>query len=482
MTASESLIRLFSSHFGEEPTTVQPLPASGSSRQYFRLVGSTHIAIGVWNADDAENRAFVEFDKHFRQYGVPVPEIFAVDLASHIYLQEDLGDTDLLSALLRERSSGSMPQNVMDLYRQSLQHLAKMQTVAAKELDFGNCYPRAAFDRQSIQWDLNYFKYYCLKLSGFSFDEQALEDDFERFAQILLKYPSDYFMFRDFQARNIMVKGGKVYFIDFQGGRKGALAYDVASLLWQAKANISEEDRESLLEYYMEQVAEYVPINRNEFVLEYTYFVYARTLQVLGAYGYRGLFERKPHFISSIPFALENLSWLLERYPLPDTLPTLRKVLPQLLTAKALTQAFPRPNPDAPLVVSVCSFSYRQGYPSDDSGHGGGFVFDCRAIHNPGRYEPYKKLTGRDAPVMEFLKKETEMESFLNEVYAMVGRSVQVYLDRGFDHLSVAFGCTGGQHRSVFAADSLAKYLHSQYGVKVELRHIEQEKKNWINE
>jgi hypothetical protein len=280
-----------------------------------------------------------------------------------------------------------------------------------------------------------------------------------------------------------MVQDDQVWFIDFQGGRKGALQYDLASLLWQAKADLPHEVRESLLEYYISEASKLTEIDPIQFTTQYYLFVYARTLQVLGAYGYRGIFERKPHFIASIPYALENLRWLLEHHPLPPELSELNRVLPLLLSAPALNAQVPRKVKDAPLVVSVCSFSYlKGGYPEDTTGHGGGYVFDCRAIFNPGRFEPYKKLTGRDPEVIRFLKEESEMDAFLKDVYAMVGRSVQVYLDRGFDHLSVAFGCSGGQHRSVFAADSLAKYLKQMFDVKVELAHLVQDQKNWINE
>lgn len=481
MSATEHLIRLYHSHFGEPATSIEALPASGSSRQYYRLRSAKGSTIGVFNADARENQAFISFAQHFHSHEIPVPSVLAQDLSQGIYLQDDLGDRDLLSTLFMARKGDEMPAEVMDLYRQALAALAKMQIEGAKGLDFSLCYPRAAFDRQSIQWDLNYFKYYCLKLSGIGFDEQALEDDIATFADQLLAVPSEYFMFRDFQARNIMVKDGQVHFIDFQGGRKGALAYDVASLLWQAKAQLTHSERESLLDAYLYSVSQYLVIDKAAFKEQYYGFVYARTLQVLGAYGYRGIFERKPHFISSIPHALENLSWLLQNHPLDSALPELRRVLPLLPQSSALLQSVPRPVADAPLKVQVCSFSYKHGYPADRSDHGGGFVFDCRALHNPGRYEPYKKLTGRDAPVIQFLKEHSQMDSFLQEVYSMVGRSVQTYLDRGFDHLSVAFGCTGGQHRSVFAADSLAKYLREQFKVSVELTHIEQEKKNWIN-
>jgi hypothetical protein len=198
------------------------------------------------------------------------------------------------------------------------------------------------------------------------------------------------------------------------------------------------------------------------------HFVLFRTLQVLGAYGFRGYFEKKPHFMQSVPFAIENLRQLLKQdYP---EYPYLCKVLRELTQ---LTQ-FSLEHQQRVLEVRIVSFAYKKGIPTDPSGNGGGFVFDCRAINNPGKYSKYNHFTGLDEPVVKFLEDDGEILRFLEHVYSLVDASVKRYLDRGFTNLMVSFGCTGGQHRSVYAAQHLAEHLHKKYGVKVDLIHREQ--------
>lgn len=483
----QQLKQLFKTHFSETVEQIDSLPRSGSDRQYFRLHGKTKTAIGAYNPDKRENEAFIGFTRHFHKKNSPVPELYAANLSEHIYLQQDLGDTTLFKHLQATRKAENFPDAVIPFYKKAIQKLAQLQIEGGKELDYGLCYPKAAFDRQSILWDLNYFKYYFLKLSKTTFNEQALEDDFQRFAAILLNADDSYFMFRDFQSRNIMLHNEEVYFIDYQGGRKGALQYDLAALLWQAKANLPYPLRQELLDYYIQTAQRFAPLKPAEFTQNYYAFVLVRCLQVLGAYGFRGLYEGREHFISSIPFALDNLEWLLTNAPLPD-LPVLRDALERMLTNR--TGDFSRRKPQkkaatevvgTSLTVRVFSFSYKHGYPEDHSGHGGGFAFDCRAIHNPGRYAPYKKLTGRDESVKQFLEEKSEIKSFLKHAFAIVDNAVETYLSRNFNYLSVGFGCTGGQHRSVYSADALAKHLEQKYKVKVDLEHIEQEAKGWVN-
>ncbi len=480
----DQLKTLFQDHFSTSVEQIDQLPRSGSDRQYFRLHGKTQTAIGAYNPDLRENQAFVGFSRHFYDKKIAVPEVYAADLSQHIYLQQDLGNRTLFQQLQAARESDTFPDAVIPLYKKAIDQLAHLQIEGGKGLDYDLCYPKAAFDRQSILWDLNYFKYYFLKLSKTTFDEQALEDDFHRFADVLLDVDGEYFMFRDFQSRNIMLQEDQVWFIDYQGGRKGALQYDLASLLWQAKANLPYPLREELLDYYVQSAQRFAPLQPAEFVQNYYAFVLVRCLQVLGAYGFRGLYEGREHFISSIPFALDNLEWLLNHAPLPD-LPVLRDALERMLSnrskdfrhkTKATTKDLGKE-----LTVRVFSFSYKHGYPEDKSGHGGGFAFDCRSIHNPGRYEPYKKLTGRDESVKRFLQEKSEIKSFLSHSFAMVDKAVETYLSRNFTYLSVGFGCTGGQHRSVYSADSLAQHLEQKYGVTVQLEHIEQEAKGWVN-
>lgn len=471
---------LFEQWVGTAPDLILPLAPSGSDRVYYRLQKDKKSAIGAYSPDPKETTAFLSFSKHFHAKGLPVPEIYAENLEQKIYLQEDLGFTTLYAYLLTKGEY--FPDYLIQIYKKVVEQLAKLQIQGDENLDYSVCYPRAAFDRQSILWDFNYFKYYFLKLAYVPFDEQELEDDVHRFADFLLSAPHNYFMFRDFQTRNIMVKNGEPFFIDYQGGRKGALQYDLASLLFQAKANIPADIREELLEHYMDAVEEQIDIDRKEFVEHYYGYVLIRCIQVLGAYGFRGLYERKEHFLKSIPYALRNIKWILENVNLPVEIPALKAALQGIIDSKTFEPFDKIKSASSLLTVTINSFSYkRNGIPEDISGNGGGFVFDCRAIHNPGRYEPYKKLTGRDEPVINFLKQHSNIDDFLNNVFRIVDKSVEDYIERSFTSLMVNFGCTGGQHRSVYSADALAKHIKEKYGIKVKLAHIEQEKKNWQN-
>jgi aminoglycoside/choline kinase family phosphotransferase len=476
-----SLGVLYQAWAGQRASDILILPRAGSDRLYFRIGRPGPVVIGVYNHDRRENEAFVAFSRHFHAMGAPVPEVYAQDLDNGVYLQQDLGDLSLLQFLEQERRGGEFPESALRLYGQSLAALAKLQIEGAEGIDWSLCQPRPAFDRQSMAWDLSYFKYYFLKVAKVPFDEQALEDDFDSLCTFLLSTEHQGFMHRDFQARNIMVHEGKPYFIDFQGGRQGALQYDVASLLFQAKARIPAELRAALIEGYLDTVETYFPVDRDAFHVHFNGFLLIRTLQVLGSYGYRGLYERRAHFLESIPFALDHLQWLLDSGKMPAGLPHLTETLHAILESPAI-RAFGRPPQQAPdLTVRIRSFSYRVGIPVDPSDNGGGFVFDCRAIHNPGRYPIYKSQTGRDQPVIDFLLQHSKVAGYLEHVYALVDASVVDYARRGFTDLMVSFGCTGGQHRSVYCADQLAQRIQKRFGAKVELIHIEQEKKNWKN-
>ena len=318
-------------------------------------------------------------------------------------------------------------------------------------------------------FDLNYFKYCFLKPSGLEFNEVRLQDDFERFADDLLQEESGTFLYRDFNARNVMVRDGQPYFIDFQGGRRGPIYYDVASFIWQARARYPKWMKERMLESYLSALGQYMTVDRSNFDGRLRLFVLFRTLQVLGAYGFRGLVENKAQFVVSIPPAMEGLKELLsvpfEAYPYLD----------DLLRQMADMPKFASQESDGKLEVKVMSFSYKKGVPQDMSGNGGGYVFDCRSIHNPGRYEPYKKLTGRDEPVIRFLEDDGEIIGFLEHVYGVVDPHVETYSRRGFTSLMVSFGCTGGQHRSVYCAEHLARHLADKYpDIRVRLIHREQ--------
>ena len=472
---------LFEAWAGIPVRDITALPRSGSDREYFRLRADNQQAIGVYNPDLQENAAFIGFTNHFHGKGLNVPEIYGVSEDGYIYLQEDLGDETLLQRLMRLREGPEFPESVTQLYRRSLERLADMQIDGGDGLDYSLCYPREAFDKQSMLWDLSYFKYFFLKLSRVPFNEQALEDDFHALADYLLTADTDYFLFRDFQARNIMIRDDEPWFIDYQGGRKGALQYDLASLLYQARADIPHDLRMELLDHYLDYVSGKIEVNRGIFKKYYFGYVLIRTIQVLGAYGFRGFYERKSHFLDSIPYALKNLEWILDHVELPVALPALLPVLRSLRSSTVLQSFTKKWDAPSELTVRVQSFSYKREIPEDPSGNGGGFVFDCRALHNPGRYDPYKKLTGRDQPVIDFLLKNSKIEAFLQHVFGMVEPSVQRYIERGFTHLMVSFGCTGGQHRSVYCADQMAALLKKKYNVNVVLHHIEQERKNWIN-
>ena len=421
-----------------------------------------------------ENTAFVAFSRHFRRHGLPVPEIYGENLDQGAYLEQDLGNTTLFDYLSSNRPGEVIAPSVVEAYRKVVAALPRFQIDAARDLDYSVCYPRGRFDRQSIAWDLNYFKYYFLRLAGIQFSEQALEDDFDRLTELLLGAAQDYFLYRDFQSRNVMLVNGQPYFVDYQGGRKGALQYDIASLLYDAKADLPPEIRQQLLDYYLDQLSNHIKLDRHAFLHYYYGFVYVRIMQALGAYGFRGFYERKPHFLQSVPYALKNLRWLLHNVKLAVELPTLLGAFNSMLASEKLQSiASSAEN----LTVRVFSFSFHRGWPKDETGNGGGFVFDGRSLPNPGRLEQFKPLTGRDAPVIEYLSQQESVHQFFASVLSLVDASIQEYQRRGFKHLMVSFGCTGGQHRSVYLAEQLAKRLRDRSGVEVELRHRELESK-----
>ena len=468
----QKLIQLFQKRFSEEVISVEMLPPSGSYREYLRLKSTHFIAIGTWNEDEKENNAFVSFSSHLRASGINVPEIYEYDPTEFIYLQEDLGDMTLFAFLSDIRSKSGFSAEIVDAYHKVVRALPVIQVTAAKEIDFNFCYPRKAFDRQSMMWDLNYFKYYFLKLAKVSFDEQALEDDYTTFCDYLLKAEGNFFMMRDFQSRNILLRHGEPWFIDYQGGRRGPLQYDLASLLYDAKADIPQNIREELIEEYLDHLSNIIPVNRKEFKQFFYGFVLIRMMQAMGAYGFRGFYEKKTHFLKSIPFALMNLNVVMKNIDLPVQLTELYSVLNSLSGSEVLKNLASK---DAELTVSITSFSYKKGIPADPSGNGGGFVFDCRALPNPGRLIEYQRLTGKDKEVINYLESYPEVEDFLNSAFSLVDQSVGVYLDRKFSHLSVQFGCTGGQHRSVYSAERLAEHLKTKFPVRIVLHHREQD-------
>ena len=449
-----------------------PLAQSGSHRRYYRIsFDDNSTLIGAYNDDVAENLAFFEYTRFFAAQHLNVPTLLTVHEDQKHYLLNDLGTQTLYDKLCVTRKENGDFQEVMDYYKKVVAALPKFQMTAKKGLDMSVAYPRAAFDRQSMQWDLNYFKYYYLKMVYIPFNEQLLEDDYQRFMDYLLNVDDNYFLYRDFQSRNIMVYQDDVWFIDYQGGRKGALQYDIASLLYDAKADLSPEIRQELLECYMDHLAQYIPIDRKQFTAYFNAFSLIRIMQAMGAYGYRGYFERKAHFLQSVPYAIRNMRYLLSQNALPDNLLELRRVLQTVVDS----YVEPAKEKSDILTVTIQSFSFKKGIPEDKSGNGGGFVFDCRALPNPGREKRYATFTGKDDCVKEYLEQYKEVETFVNHVCALVDMSVDNYLERKFTHLTANFGCTGGQHRSVYFAERTAAHLREKYPqIVVELLHREQ--------
>ena len=468
------LQQLFEEHFHVPAADARPLQGQlgGSGRTIVRLTGGPFRAIGILSNVREENVAFLEFSRHFRRHGMPVPEIYAEDMSRGAYLEEDLGDTTLFEFLGAHRNGDVLAPEAVAAYRKVVAALPRFQVEAGRDLNYSVCYPRASFDRQSINWDLNYFKYYFLRLAGIPFNEQALEDDFSRLTDFLLTADRDYFLYRDFQSRNVMLRQGEPYFLDYQGGRKGALQYDIASLLYDGKADLPPAIRQQLLDDYLDGLRSYIKLDRAAFMDRYYAYVYVRILQALGAYGFRGFFERKAHFLQSVPFALKNLRWLKENVRLPIELPALMNAIQGMLASEKL-QGFAA-SADK-LTVRIFSFSFRREIPADESGNGGGYVFDVRSLPNPGREERFKQMTGKDAAVIDYLNQQPSVHQYLASVFTLVDASVSAYQQRGFTSLMVSFGCTGGQHRSVFFAEQLAAHLRAN-GVDVVVRHIEQEK------
>ena len=504
----ERLLKLYKQWKGTEPAHIQQLQGAGSNRTYFRLTDQDgQTVIGVIGTSRDEDHAFIYLTEHFTRRKLPVPQILAVSDDLLRYLQTDLGSTSLFDAIRGGREAGGRyTLKEQDLLRRTIRELPNIQIRGARDLDFSNCYPQAEFNVDSVLFDLNYFKYCFLKATELDFHELKLEADFRLFAKDLTNDSyavGDCFLYRDFQARNVMLDhDGNPCFIDYQGGRKGPYYYDLASFLWQASARYPHKLRRDLVYEYYNSLKNYteVPPVRH-FASRLSLFVLFRTLQVLGAYGFRGYFEQKKHFIESIPPAIQNLRELLAtstQFHYPYLMEILRQLteLPRFQQIETVApradgykttdlnpyKAHPQDGPatfsrydaQGPLVVKVFSFSYQKGIPEDESGNGGGYVFDCRSTHNPGRYEPYKKLTGLDEPVIRFLEDDGEILTFLDSVYKLADAHVRRYIQRGFTSLMFSFGCTGGQHRSVYSAQHLAGHIHEKFGVEVRICHREQ--------
>lgn len=469
----EILQNLFEAHTGNKTNGIKILPASGSDRKYFRLYAENQQLVGVFNADIPENEAFFSFTNTFAALNIRVPQLLAIHPDRMHYLLSDLGDETLYHRI-QKKTLAPDERPALCVIKKSLKQLVVMQIEGGKHIDFGKCYPREAFDRQAIIWDLNYFKYSFLKLTGIAFEEQALEDDFTSLCNFLLEAPSNYFMFRDFQSRNIMVIDNDPWFIDYQGGRRGPLQYDLASLLFSPKTGLNDTQKDLLLDFYLRHLSNYEAVDINAFKKYYHGFVLIRILQAMGAYGFRGIFEKKSAFRNSIPLAIDNLNTLFEKDLLAIKLPALQKIVLGLKASEWAQTYTPSPNK---LTIRICSFSYKKGIPDDPGDNGGGFVFDCRGLPNPGRFPEYQTFSGLDNSVISYLENYTEVTEFQEQVRAMLNISIKEYLQRGFQHLCVNFGCTGGQHRSVYQAEKFAVWVKNNFPVEVVIIHTEQ--KNW---
>ena len=461
---------------GMTPVDIKPIAESGSARKYHRIIMDNGTLIGTYNANVEENEVFFYLTEHFGRKGLSVPKLLAINEQRNCYLQTDHGDATLFDRVQRDLRSGSYSPETVALFEKTLDQLVRFQVEGHLGLDYAKVYPMPSFDKSAVMDDLDYFKYYFVKPHAeLVFNETRLKAEFNAFADFVGKAGNDFFMYRDFQSRNVMIDHDTPCFIDYQGGRRGPLQYDVVSLLYQVKAQMPQALRDELLAYYKDALSAYVDLAAVDFDRYYPFFVYLRLLQVLGAYGFRGLIQKKAHFIESIPYALRELKTWNEKHPL-EAYPELQNVILQLVNLLEKYTLHPSPlTPPNSLTVMVNSFSFKKGYPDDFSGNGGGFVFDCRALPNPGREPAFKNKTGRDWEVVEYLMEKPQTQVFLDHVKAIVGQSIDNYLERHFNNLMVSFGCTGGQHRSVFFAQSLAEWIKVTYpNVIVKLNHIEQ--------
>lgn len=461
------LIELYNNHFGTDPQSVVALPGAGSNRKYYRIAAENgETVIGVIGTSAEENKAFYEMAEIFAARELNSPKVIAKSDDYIAYLQEDLGSVSLFDVIANGRENGgnySQPERLFIAH--AIMHLPCFQFEGAGEDVFSKCYPQREMDRVSVMFDLNYFKYDFLKLTGVDFNEFKLQADLEAFADAIVAENGNTLLYRDFQARNIMLCKGKPMFIDFQGARKGPIYYDVASFLWQASAKFSDDLRDEMIDVYLEALQKYKKMTKEEFMPKLRLFVLFRLLQVLGAYGYRGLWEKKKHFVDSIPPAIDNLRKELSLGTC-DAYPYLKQVCQQIIDWQ---DSKPKPRGG----IRVYSFSFKKGIPQDSTGNGGGYVFDCRGSNNPGRYDEYKPLTGLDQPVIDFLENDGEIVTFLERIYPIADFHVQRWLDRGFSDLMFCFGCTGGRHRSVYSAQHLAEHIHEKFGVEVYLCHRE---------
>lgn len=458
--------------FNKKVDNIIKLKQSGSYRNYYRIFFDQSTILGVYNPDKQENIAFVCFANHFKNLGLNVPKILANFEQENIYFIEDLGDTTLYDYLQQCTNENQK----IEIYKKVIDKLIDFQIKAIDNLDLSKAYPKAEFDKQSILWDLNYFKYMVLKIAKVPFDEQKLEYEFEILSSSLINVDSNYFLYRDFQSSNIMFFNNEIYFIDFQGGRKGSFYYDLASLLFDSKAKLCHQTRQLLLEYYFKQFSNIKPIDYKTYEKNFYNFVLIRILQASAAYCFRGLVEKKLSFIATIPYSIENIKFLLENKHISEQLPQLRQSLEFYANYSQVAQMFSN---QRKVKVRINSFSFiKSGYPADEMNNEGGFVFDCRLLPNPGALEQYKRFCGLDAEIQTYLSGFEEVETFIVKCTEIVLNAIESYENKQYEHLQVNFGCTGGKHRSVYCAQKTYEILKNIFKIDVEIKHIELEKIN----
>lgn len=452
---------------GTAPGIITRLPQSGSDRVYFRLLYGDEHVIGAYNPSREENDAFVGFSNHFRSKGLPVPEIYVYYPDERVYFLEDLGDSNLFTWLAQRSDEERFNQETEALFLTVASDLVRIQTEGIKGLDLSLCYPHRSFDRQSMVWDLNYYKYMFLKLIGAPFNEIKLERDFEALTRFLLDAGQEYFLFRDFQTANIMIRDGKPWYIDYQGGRLGAPQYDIASLVYDAKAYIPSGIREKTLERHLDLFAAATGKPRESLAKYSGAFTLIRLMQALGAFGFRGLHENKPTFSESIVPAVELMNDLLWGGKLHIDLPELTKASESV----PLQRKYRILSHYQELVkINIESFSYVRGR-SVNYDTGSGFVFDCRGLRNPVLESDLRERTGLDPEVAEFFGNDDEAVAFAGDCSNIIRNTLPMMRRKGILEIHAAFGCVGGQHRSVWCAARVASMLSAMPGVTVTVNH-----------
>jgi aminoglycoside/choline kinase family phosphotransferase len=471
MSNTKKLEELFQKKFDEEVKEIVSLKGDGSDRSLFRLKSDNRSVIGVVGKNKKENKAFLEFSKIFKDNNINVPEIYLEDLENDVYIEEDLGDDTLYSWMSEIREQEGFSEKIIKMYKKVIAELPRIQVEAGKKIDYSLCYQHIEFGQESMMWDMHYFKWHFLNIFyKTDINNEKLEDEFKKLADFLLEEKKDFFLFRDFQSRNVMIKDNQPYFIDYQSGRKGALQYDLASMLYDSKANIPQANREEFVDEYIKSVNELSEINSERFKKYFYGFAFIRIMQALGAYGFLGSVKNKPHFLGNIPFAISNLEIMLDKFTFLQEMPELKTIIQNLCLDNSLRQT----KTQSELIVKVYSFGYHfSGIPQDEKEeHNGGFVFDLRSLPNPGREENLRDLTGQDRMVKEFLNKDERVQKYLKNVFELIDMAIDNYKKRGFTDLMISFGCTGGKHRSVYFAEKLREYIENQK-IQVSLKHVD---------